>query len=82
MTYYPTPDTVYAIANIDRHFVLVKVTFDIEHSRVLLDPVDIITLEEYGLWNSIACDSKGQLWAIYSDCVIPESDDDPMVCTG
>ena len=82
MTYDPTTGTVYAIANIDRHFVLVKITFDHEQGRVMLDPVDIITLDEYGLWNSIACDSKGQLWAIYSDLAIPESDDDPMVCTG
>lgn len=82
MTYDATTETVYAIANIDRRFVLVKVTFNIEQNRVLLDPVDVISLDEYGLWNSIACDSKGQLWAIYSDLAIPENEDDPMVCTG
>lgn len=82
MTYDATTSTIYAIANIDRSFVLVKITFDIQHKRVLMDPVAPIELEQYGMWNSIACDSKGQLWAIYSECVIPESDDDPMVCTG
>lgn len=82
MTYDATTSTIYAIANIDRRFVLVKLIFDIQQKRVLMDPVDAIELDEYGLWNSIACDSKGQLWAIYSDCVVPENDDDPMVCTG
>ncbi len=82
MTYDATTSTVYAIANLDRRFVLVKIIFDTENRRMILDPVNVITLEEYGLWNSIACDSKGQLWGIYSDCVLPQSDDDPMVCTG
>ncbi len=82
MTYDATTSTVYAIANIEGYFALTKITFDTEQQRVIFDPVHAIELNVYGMWNAIACDSKGQLWAVYSNFVEPENENDPVVCTG
>lgn len=82
MTYDPTTSTVYAIANVDDNAVLTKVTFDTEQNRVLFDPVNIIETDEIGIWNAIACDSKGQLWAVYSDFLVSVDGSADPICVG
>ena len=80
MTYDPTTSTVYAIANIEGIFALTKVNFDVEQNKVTFDYVGGIELDKFGLWNALACDSNGQLWAVYSDG--DENNPSQLLCTG
>ncbi|MDE5554392.1 MAG: choice-of-anchor J domain-containing protein, partial [Muribaculaceae bacterium] len=80
MTYDETTSTVYAIANIEGIFALTKISFDTEKERVLFEPIAGIQVDSFGLWNALACDSKGQLWAVYSDA--DENSPSQLLCTG
>ncbi len=82
MTYDPTTSTVYAIANIDGFYALAKIVFDVDQEAVIFDPIAAIDLDKFGMWNAIACDSHGQLWAVYSDFAEPQEGDEDLICTG
>lgn len=82
MTYDATTSTVYGIANMGGQYALTKVNFDIQNERVSFEPVGSMEVPNPGIWNAIACDSKGDLWAIYSDCLDPATTDGEMVCIG
>lgn len=80
MTYDPTTSTIYAIANIEGIYALTKITFDVEQEKVIFKPIAGIELDAMGIWNALACDSKGQLWAVYSDGY--EGTGSQFICTG
>ncbi|MDE6416489.1 MAG: choice-of-anchor J domain-containing protein, partial [Duncaniella sp.] len=67
MTYDSTTGTIYAIATIEDDLALVKLSF--EENEVVFEPVGAINTNALGLWNSIACDSKGQLWGVFANYV-------------
>ncbi len=82
MTYDATTSNVYGIINNSNQYVLAKVFFDIEDERVSFEPIGVMAADNPGIWNAIACDSHGNLWAIYSDCEIPSNEDEDVICTG
>lgn len=82
MTYDLTTSTVYAIANYQGLNALVTVKFDTAQKTVEIEPIAAIGMVTDGIWNAIACDSKGQLWAVYSDAADPEMTGGEFVCTG
>ena len=67
MTYDETSQQVYAIANVSDYFVLTTVNFDMEHKDVSFNPIGTLAIDQFGIWNAIACDSKGQLWGVLSN---------------
>ncbi len=71
MTYDNTSATVYGVAWVENAWALVKITFGTEVEFEVVGPC---APAGDTMWNSIACDSNGQLWGIagnYSgnDCI-------------
>ncbi|MDE6415810.1 MAG: choice-of-anchor J domain-containing protein [Duncaniella sp.] len=77
MTYDRTTGTVYGVAVVEEYFALVKITFNPD--EVVMEPVGVISPANAGMWNSLACDGNGQLYGIYGDFDVINSQ---YVCTG
>ena len=73
MTYDPTTRTVYGISYIEGSDALVKITFGEE--GVDFEPVANIDAGGMCMWNSIACDARGQLWGIMGNYEMVEEDE-------
>ncbi|MDE6484274.1 MAG: choice-of-anchor J domain-containing protein [Duncaniella sp.] len=77
MTYDRTTATVYGVAVVEEYYALVKIFFN--PGEVIMEPVGVLAPANAGMWNSIACDGSGQLYGIYGDFEVINSE---YVCTG
>ncbi|MDE6415811.1 MAG: choice-of-anchor J domain-containing protein [Duncaniella sp.] len=64
MTVDETTSTVYGITNIENYNTLAKINIDPAHNAVTFDAIEKIYIEEFGMWNALACDGNGQLYGI------------------
>ncbi len=79
MTYDPTTSRIYGIIILEDEYYLTEVNFDDIAGDVELNPIAPMMPEGVGLWNSIACDGNGQLYAIYGNIVV---ENESYYCSG
>ncbi len=77
MTYDPKTSTVYGIAIVEEYTALVKIYFN--PGELVMEPVGVLQPANAGRWNSLAIDGNGQLYGIYGDFEVINSQ---YVCTG
>ncbi len=75
LTYDASTSTLYGVAPIDGLSTLV--TIDLSGDEAVFNTVHTLEPGNFGMWNSIACDSHGQMYGIYGDY-----DEATDACTG